>query len=466
VHGWSIENEKLLSDIVAYTTARLRMDPPSLDHPDTEASLAKKTGQTITPGGLGSDEALRVFAEILAPATISTDHPRNLAFIPSAPTEAAIMFDLVVGASSIYAGSWLEGAGVIHAENQVIAWFSKLLGYPETSRGVFVPGGTQGNLAALVAARHKARAKRKAAGLPEPKRWVILTSAESHSSMAQAAEVMDVDIYTAPVSSDDPNWSSDFSDGDGRLTGRGLAKVIDALPEGAVPFAIVASAGTTNYGVIDDFVSLADLAQAKGLWLHVDGAYGGAALVAPKYQGLFEGIERSDSMIVDPHKWLFSPFDACMLIYKDASTARAAHTQSAGYLDIVNEDQSFNPSDYAIHLSRRARGLPIWFSLAVHGTDAYAQAMEETMAIARYAAEQVEKIDYLELVREPMLSVVVIRRKGWTAQQYREWSNKLLMQGTAFVTPTTNYGETVTRLAIVNPKTTRADIDLILGSMA
>jgi glutamate/tyrosine decarboxylase-like PLP-dependent enzyme len=284
--------------------------------------------------------------------------------------------------------------------------------------------------------------------------------------MAQAAEVMDVDIYTAPVSSDDPNWSSDLSDGDGRLTDRGLAKVIDALPEGAVPFVIAASAGTTNYGVIDDLVSLANLAEAKGLWLHVDGAYGGAALVAPKYQGLFEGIERSDSMIVDPHKWLFSPFDACMLIYKDASTAKEAHTQSAGYLDIVNEDKSFNPSDYAIHLSRRARGLPIWFSLAVHGTDAYVQAMEETMAIAKYAAEKVETIYYLELVREPMLSVVVIRRKGWSAEQYREWSDNLLMQGTAFVTPTTNYGETVTRLAIVNPKTTRADIDLILGSMA
>lgn len=466
MHGWSLENEKLLSDIVAYTTARLRMDPPSLDHPETEASLAKRSGETITPSGIGADAALRIFAEVLAPATISTDHPRNLAFIPSAPTEAAVMFDLIVGASSIYAGSWLEGAGVIHAENQVMAWFSKLLGYPETSRGVFVPGGTQGNLAALVAARHQARVKRKAAGLPEPKRWVILTSAESHSSMAQAAEVMDVDICSAPVSHDDPKWSSDFSDGEGRLTGRGLAKVIEALPEGSEPFAIAASAGTTNYGVIDDLVSLADLAKARGLWLHVDGAYGGAALVSPKYQGLFEGIERSDSMIVDPHKWLFSPFDACMLIYKNPSAAKAAHTQSAGYLDILNEDKGFNPSDYAIHLSRRARGLPIWFSLAVHGTDAYAQAMEETMATARYAAERVDEIDYLELVREPMLSVVVIRRKGWSAQQYREWSDQMLMQGQAFVTPTTNYGETVTRLAIVNPRTTKADIDLVLGSMA
>jgi glutamate/tyrosine decarboxylase-like PLP-dependent enzyme len=155
-----------------------------------------------------------------------------------------------------------------------------------------------------------------------------------------------------------------------------------------------------------------------------------------------------------------------MLIYRDSSAAKAAHTQTAGYLDIVNEDKSFNPSDYAIHLTRRARGLPIWFSLAVHGTDAYEKAMEETMAIAKYAAEKVKTIDYLELVREPMLSVVVIRRKSWSAEQYREWSDNLLMQGTAFVTPTTNYGETVTRLAIVNPKTTRADIDLILGSMA
>ena len=465
MHGWSKENEDLLAKIVSYTTNRLRMDPPTLDHPLDEEELAKRTGKTITGAGIGADAALKVFADVLAPATISTDHPRNLAFIPSAPTEAAVMFDLIVGASSIYAGSWLEGAGVIHAENEVVAWFADLLGYPSTARGVFVPGGTQGNLAALVAARHEARKRRHEIGLTEPTRWAILTSVESHSSLRQAAEVMDVDIYSAPVSVDDPALVGEHPGKDGQLTGQAIERLLSQLPEGVIPFVIVASAGTTNYGVIDDLDSLADVAERQKLWLHVDGAYGGAALVSPKYRGLFNGIDRSDSVIVDPHKWLFSPFDACMLVYRDARPAREAHTQRAGYLDVVTDTEEFNPSDYAVHLSRRARGLPLWFSLATHGTDAYAIAMEQTMDIAEYAARRVDALDYLELVRDPMLSVVVFRRKGWSADQYQAWSNKLLYDGVAFVTATTHYGETVTRLAIVNPRTSEKDIDTILDSL-
>ncbi len=466
MHGWSKENEDLLAKIVGYTTTRLRMDPPTLDHPLSEGELATQAGATITSAGIGADAALQVFADVLAPATISTDHPRNLAFIPSAPTEAAVMFDLIVGASSIYAGSWLEGAGVIHAENEVVAWFSRLIGYPASARGVFVPGGTQGNLAALVAARYRARGQRRESDQGEPKRWAILTSVESHSSLRQAAEVMDVDIYSAPVSSSDPDLVGVPPNVDGRLTGDAVEKLLAKLPDGVAPFAIVASAGTTNYGVIDDLASLADLAEANGLWLHVDGAYGGAALVSPSYQALFAGIDRSDSVIVDPHKWLFSPFDACMLIYRDASTAREAHTQRAGYLDVLTDTADFNPSDYAVHLSRRARGLPLWFSLATHGTDAYAEAIDQTMKITEYATSQINTLDYLELARDPMLSVVVFRRKGWSPEQYRRWSRKLLDEGVAFVTTTTHYGETLTRLAIVNPRTSTQDIDVILGSLS
>lgn len=466
VHGWSEQNEKILREVVAYTTERLRMDPPSLDHPASESELKRRAGQTITTSGIGSTAAMKVFAEVLAPANISTDHPRNLAFIPSAPTEASVMFDLIVGASSIYAGSWLEGAGVVHAENEVIAWFAGLVGYPATARGVFVPGGTQGNLAALVAARHRARKIRRERGLPMPNRWAIISSFEAHSSMKQAAEVMDVDLYSVAVSTQDANWVGEHPAVEGQLRGVDVDRKIRELPPGVEPFVIAASAGTTNYGIIDDLDSLADVAEAHGLWLHVDGAYGAAALVSEKYRDMFAGIDRSDSIIVDPHKWLFSPFDACMLIYKDPEIAKEAHTQKAGYLDVVTETEDFNPSDYAIQLSRRARGLPLWFSLATHGTDAYATAMNQTMSTTAYAADQINQREYLELIRDPMLSVVVFRRKGWQPGDYHAWSERVLMNGLAFVTPTDHYGETVTRLAIVNPRTLPSDIDLILDSLA
>ena len=159
------------------------------------------------------------------------------------------------------------------------------------------------------------------------------------------------------------------------------------------------------------------MAEARGLWMHVDGAYGIAALAAPSARHLFAGIEQADSFIVDPHKWLFAPFDACALIYRDPALGKAAHTQKAGYLDVITEgDGDWNPSDYAYHLSRRARGLPLWFSLATHGTRAYTEAVEGTLAVARAAAEEVRSRSYVELLREPDLSVVVFRRIGWTAQ--------------------------------------------------
>jgi len=458
MHGWGPQSEALLAAIGGYVTERLRMDPPTLDGPVEPADLAARAGRTLTPEGLGEREALRRFVEVLAPATISTDHPRNLAFIPSAATEASLLFDLVVAASSIYAGSWLEGAGAVHAENEVLRWLADLSGYPAAAGGVFVPGGTQGNLAALVTAREWARHRRAQAHEAPPRRWVIATSEESHSSIWHVARVMDVDILAVPVPADGP--------GAGRLTGPMLAA---ALAEGLHPddavCAIAAAGGTTNYGIIDDLDSLADEAERLGAWLHVDGAYGGAGLLDPEVRPLFRGIERSDSWIVDPHKWLFAPYDACALLYREPRLARAAHVQHASYLEVLNESPHWNPSDYAVHLSRRARGLPLWFSLAVHGTDAYRVAVAETMATAHYAAAGVRARPALALVREPMLSVVVIERLGWTTEDYDTWSRGLLAAGTAFVTPTRHRGRTVTRLAIVNPRTTRADVDLILDSL-
>ena len=154
-------------------------------------------------------------------------------------------------------------------------------------------------------------------------------------------------------------------------------------------FAVVATCGTTNAGVIDDLTAAADVADELATWLHVDGAYGGAALAAPSVRDRFAGIEAADSFIVDPHKWLFAPFDSCALLYRDPEIGRQAHTQHAEYLDVLHGDDGdaaaaeWNASDYAHHLSRRARGLPLWFSLATHGTRAYSDAVETTLRVAR-----------------------------------------------------------------------------------
>ena len=445
MHEFTPEVEALANEVLAYSLERLKSDPP-LDGPLSEAELFAQVGNTITAKGLGGKEALDVFTSVLAKACISTDHPRNLAFIPSAPSEYANLFDLVVGASALYGGSWQEGAGAVFAENQALRWIADLAGLPQSSGGVFVQGGTMGNLSALVVARAQARKN-----FPDTTRWVIACSDQAHSSIASAAQVMDVDVLKIVV------------DENGKLQGEAVAKEIDALhrQSGRRVFAVVATAGTTNLGIIDDLAGIGAAAKAREIWFHVDGAYGLAALCAPSVRSKFNGVENADSLIVDPHKWLFAPFDACALIYRAPELAREVHTQHASYLDTLH-DGNWNPSDYAIHLTRRTRGLPFWFSLAAYGTDAYSEAMEQSLAVAKYAAQKVSEHPNLKLLCEPELSIVAFTRTDWTASDYQKWSDALLTDQVGFIPPSSHDGQPILRFAIVNPWTKFSDIDLIL----
>ncbi len=418
----------------------------------TAADLAEAAGPTITAHGIGGTVALRVFDQVLAPATRAQDDPLNLAYVPAAPTRAAIAFELVTSAANIFAGLWEAGAGAIYAENEALAWLVRLLGWPDTAGGCFVSGGTTGNLSALVAARDAAitRAARGPDTRPPSGRWKLACSADAHSSVRSVAKVMDVDVVEVP------------EDAQGRLTGSALAPV---LGEQHDVFAVVASAGTTNAGVVDDLAGIADVANAAGVWMHVDGAYGGAALAAPSVRQLFVGIERADSFIVDPHKWLFAPYDCCALLYRDPALARAAHAQNASYLDDVDRHQ-WNPSDLAVHLSRRARGLPFWFSLATHGTDRYTAAVEQGLATARAVAAAIDAAPHLRLVSAPSLSVLLFERPGWDEPTYREWSTRLAHSGALLCVPTRWQGRMVLRLAFVNPATEAARVVELLGTLA
>jgi glutamate/tyrosine decarboxylase-like PLP-dependent enzyme len=424
-----------------------------LDRPLPPEQLEALAGQTVTPQGIGPDEAVRLWRDVLGPACLSVDHPRYLSFIPNAPTKAAASFDMLVGASSVYSGSWLEGSGAVYVENQALRWLADLAALPAEAGGAFVQGGTIGNLSALVAAREAALFKR---GGRRPERWAVCITGETHSSVKHALRVvMDVDIIDVP------------GDERGRMTGAALRGMLARLsPAGRDGiFAVVGTAGSTNLGVVDDLAGIASVAAEQNWWFHVDAAYGGAALAAPSARHLFDGVEHADSYIVDPHKWLFAPFDCCALLYRDPALGRAAHTQHAGYLDPVTVDGEWNPSDFAIQLTRRARGLPFWFSLAVHGTDAYTAAIEETLAVARAGAELVRSCPHVRLLAEPDLSVLVFERIGWDADDYANWTARLLDEQIGFVTATTHAGRVCTRFAIVNPQTTLADLEQLIETM-
>jgi glutamate/tyrosine decarboxylase-like PLP-dependent enzyme len=228
----------------------------------------------------------------------------------------------------------------------------------------------------------------------------------------------------------------------------------------------VATAGTTNAGIVDDLLSISEVAKEYDLWFHVDAAYGGAALLAPSVKSLFSGIEFADSITMDPHKWWFAPFDVAAILYRDPKLAKGVHTQNASYLDVLHsEEEVWNPTDYAYHLTRRARGLPLWFSVVVNGTNAYRDAVEASLTLTRDVAQIIRNHPDLELVIEPTLSIILWRRKGWQPQDYAKLQDRLLESQVAFVTPTTWKGETVGRFAFVNPNSTLQMVNEIFAQI-
>ncbi len=435
---------------------------PGLGETRDLSALDRALAGSITSAGLGADEAARrLHNEVLA-ARLRVDDPRFLAFVPAAPDPLSVAADQAITAAAVYAGDWIEASGPLYAERQVVRLLAALAGLPATADGTFVSGGSAGNLSALVTARHR---RRTADPGSDGVRGVVLVSDEAHSSVAAACRVMDVELLTLP------------SDAQGRLTGQAVERwIADAdVAVTARVFAIVATVGTTNSGAIDDLPGIAALARVRDWWLHVDGAYGLACLLSARLRHLTAGIEHADSLIVDPHKWLFAPYDACALVHRDPATARAAHGQRAAYLeplhrgvvsgDGMSEDDRIDPSDLAFQLSRRPRGLPLWFGLVARGTDHYARAVEHGVDLARWTAEAVRAEPQLELLTEPVLSVVLLRRRGWDRTAYAAWSAELHAAGLGYVVPTEWKGAPALRLCFVNPATTTDHVAAILATL-
>jgi glutamate/tyrosine decarboxylase-like PLP-dependent enzyme len=281
----------------------------------------------------------------------------------------------------------------------------------------------------------------------------VAVSEDAHSSITNTLRICEMDALV--VRSEDH-----------RLTGDGLRAALAASGDPGSVAAVVATSGTTNAGIIDDLAGVASVAREHQLWFHVDGAYGGAGLFAPSVRARYDGIEHADSFIVDPHKWLFAPFDCAALLYRNPSIAKSVHTQDASYLDVIHDRPGeWNPTDYAYHLTRRARGLPLWFSLSVYGVDAYSEAIETAISLAREAADEIRSRPGLELILEPSLGVVLFRRHGWDTAQYNAWADKLLEDQVAFIPPSAWEGETVARFAFLHPHTTMDLVREILDRM-
>jgi len=450
MHSVDSTTEQMIRSVLAYAENRLRLNPVPLDKGSQDpANLDLALSGLLGDDGHLPDHVLGVYAASIAPTVISADSPRFLGFIPAAPTKAALLFDMLVSCASIQGISWLEAAGAIHAENQVLRLIADRAGLPPGAGGCFVSGGSAANLSALAVAREVAKGRQAT-----PQRLRVIVGSDAHSSIGNTLRLLEMDPLIVPTA-------------DHRLTGAAVRAAIDADSDPGSLAAISATAGTTNAGIIDDLSGLAAVAAENKLWFHVDGAYGGAGLFAPSVRPAYAGIEHADSFVVDPHKWLFAPYDCAALLYRDPALARSVHRQDAGYLDVIHEDQGeWNPTDYAYHLTRRARGLPLWFSLCVHGVRAYSDAIEAAIDLARQTVTQIRGREYLELIRDPDLSIVLFRRRGWQAGDYHAWADSLLDDQVAFMPPSAWEGETVARFAFLHPQTPMALVTEILDRMA
>lgn len=438
LHG---DDEHLAGLATAHVQHRMRVGAP-LGRTAGTRELRALLSRGIQADGLGVDDAWQLFSEAVDANTIGLDSTRFLAFVPMAPSTASIWMDAVVGGSSYSAESWLEAAGVVAAENQVLRWLADLAGLPDGAGGCFMSGGSIGNLSALAVARDM-----------RPGRPLVAVADTAHASVANALHLLGLEtvvVSTGP---------------DAQFTGASLAATLDSLADPSRVGIVVGAAGSTNAGVVDDLAGLAQVARDIGAWFHVDGAYGGAALLLPEERDRFAGIEHADSLIIDPHKWLFATGGSCALLYREPELARQVHTQHGPYIDILRTEDAWNPCDLGFQLTRRASGLPLWFALMVHGVDAHAVAVRRGLELARRAAELLDASPVADVVMPPELSVVLFRRAGWSAADWADWARRLLDAGVAFVAPTTFKGEAVGRLVFLHPETDDETIRQIVAHL-
>lgn len=405
------------------------------------AQLAAALDGSITEGGLGLDGAWDMFRDVVSPANIGLDSERFLAFIPTSPSVASVWMDAICGTANFSAESWLEAAGAVAAENQVIDLLVRTAGLPAGASGCFMSGGSIGNLSALAVARDQAGGRR-----------TVVMADTAHASVNNALRILGLDALVVPTGPDC------------RLTGAAVRAAVASRPD---VVAIVAAGGSTNAGVIDDLHGCADVAGEIGAWFHVDGAYGLAAMLLPEMRQKFVGIERADSFIVDPHKWLFAPAGSCALVYRRPRLARETHTQHGPYIDVLRtDDDAYNPSDLGYQLTRRASGLPLWFALAFHGLEAHRTAIRHGIALAARMAAALDAGPHTELIMQPELGVVLFRRHGWGHADWAAWAAGLLRDQIAFVAPSTYRGEPMGRCVFMHPRTPLTIVDELMASLA
>ena len=385
------------------------------------------------------------------------DHPRFFAFVPGAGNFVSVMGDTLAAGFNVFAGTWLESSGPAQLEMLTIDWLREICGLPEGAGGLFVSGGSMANLTALAVARERL-------GPNEWHRAVLYCSDQTHSSVDRAARTLGIvgeRLRRLP------------SDASYRLRRDDLRDAVRAdRAAGLRPLAVIANAGTTNTGAVDPLPELADICHSEDLWLHVDGAYGAAAVLSPRGRNLLRGMDRADSLVLDPHKWLFQPYDLGCVLVRDAAGLEDAFAIMPEYLrDISAAAGEINYCDIGLELTRRFRALKLWMSIKVFGLAEFRAAIERGMQLAETAEALLREAGCWEIVTPAQLAVVTFRHghsPGDTAADsefHRRLFEAVVADGYSLVTSTELDSRPVLRLCTINPRTTEADLDETLGRL-
>jgi glutamate/tyrosine decarboxylase-like PLP-dependent enzyme len=381
---------------------------------------------------------------------LQVDHPRFFAFVPSPSNFAGAMADALAAGFNGFAGSWFSGSALAQVELVAVDWLRRICGLPETAGGLFVSGGSMANLTCLAVARH-VRLEDRMAGA------VVYFSDQTHSSVERALRVLGF----APA-----QLTRLPSDEAFRLELDALRRAMRAdRAAGRMPFCVVANAGTTNTGAVDPLATLARLCREEDLWLHVDGAYGAAAALLPEGRSLLEGLEQADSLSLDPHKWLFQPFECGCALVREARRLEDTFRILPEYLrDVHGLGGEVNFCDRGVQLTRHFRALKLWMSIQVFGMEAFREAMSWGLRLAELAERLLREDGRFEVVTPAQLAVVSFRYAppGLPAEQAELVNQRLvgamLEDGYAVLTSTVLRGRTVLRLCTINPRTTEEEI--------
>ncbi len=441
-------------DLVIHHFETNRENPVAVTLPraQTERMLRTALPETATP----VDELVDILAHEVFPNALKSDHPRFYAFVPSPTNFVSVIGDLLISGHNLFAGHWMAASAAGQIEINVLDWLNELVGFPSGGGGILVSGGSMANLSAIATAR-EARL-----GGPNEKA-IVYCSDQTHSSMAKGLRILGFRAEQKRTIATDDGF---------RLSIPALeAAIADDRAAGRVPFCVVANGGTTNTGAIDPLGALADICARENLWLHVDGAYGAAAVITERGRAALAGLERADSITLDPHKWLFQPYELGCLLVRDAGVLRQAFRvedeDHADYLEDVTRHVQHDVNFYecGIQLTRSFKALKLWLSMRAFGLGEFRRGIERGFEMADHAERTLRASGTWEVVTPSQMGIVTFRWRddSKTAAQIdaitRATVDLMREDGYALVMSTALSGRPVLRLCPINPGTTSGEIE-------